>query len=145
MIASSQDGKVYLVDARHRSIINEFSGLSCNKHTVAKHPKDTVLVSVASDGSIKAFDIRSSVPVFSIKRRCPVTAISFSPSGDSLFVGNTEGIIEELEFNRLLEYEQKPSLPTIKRFDQAIAEKKVILTTDRASASLSHLQNDLEV
>ena len=125
--------------------MHELVGLSCAKQTTVLHPSESLLVAVAADGCVKAADLRTSRPIFSLKRKSPATALGFSPLGDRLFVGNQGGIIEELEFWRLVEGKVPQLKERAPAFDEQAANRLVNYKVDRAAASLVGLEKDLGV
>lgn len=144
-LAVGLDGVASLLDLRSKDIVNQFSGLLAAKQTVAKHPSDSLIVSVMDNGSVKAIDLRTSVPLFSLKRRNAATSLAFSSNGDRLYIGNKGGIIEEIEFWRLIQ--NKPCVTEGKTisFNEATSQQKVLNQVDRVGASVNGLQRDLDV
>ena len=145
-LAATNDGRACLVDLKSETIVSEVSGLSGNRETTVLHPKENTLLATGIDGVFKAIDLKTNTPLFSIKRQRPPTALAFSPQGDRLFMGNSGGIVEEVEFARLLHLKEFPLVHPIKpKFNEDLERKNVLLRVDKATARVSGLEKDLSV
>lgn len=145
-LANAADGRSALIDFKANRVVREFTGLSGDKETTVKHPNDSLIISTSTDGTLKAIDLKTNLESFSLKRNSPVTALAFSPQGDKFFVGNAGGIIEEIEFSRLLALKDNPTYkPDRVPFDDQKAEKKILYQMDRVTSSVNGLFKDLNV
>lgn len=144
-LATGSDGKGRLLDFKSNTIVSEMTGLSLNTSTIAKHPNDSMVVTSGAGCSILGYDLKTFTPLFSLKRKSQTTALTFSQLGDKLFLGNSGGIIEEIEFWRFLERKGSTENKTKSKFDDNAAEKKIAYQVDRVSASVIGLEKDLNV
>lgn len=142
------DGNTYIYDARiERESLVFHQSFNPYRQSFDQHPTGDVFAGRSSDGIMKIWDIKTASVSMEIKRMQNIGALTFSHKGDYLFVGNDQGIIQQLEFSRIVNGDIPNPIVSLvpSKQDLARKESKIGQQLERAVASLEHVNKDLAV